>query len=98
MKTGLTREERKEHTYIESADLYIHETEGRDWLIEQGEKAGFVVTCAEAIDINPFAGTTSPEHWSITFYEKGKLDNWDAMIRRRDLAPIFVEYKAKFRK
>ena len=97
MKTSLTREERKAHTYISTAELPLHETEGRDWLVAQGEAMGFVVTCTNAIPIG-WNGQSGPEYWDITFYEKGNLDKDAAVARRIELNPIFREYKAKFRK
>lgn len=97
MKTSLTNEERKAHTYISTAELPLHETEGRDWLVARGEAMGFVVTCTNAIPIS-LSGRAGQEYWDITFYEKGNLDKEAAVNRRIELNPLFREYKAKFRR
>lgn len=91
----LTREERKTHTYIGNAEILKKHTDRRDWLVAQGEAAGFVVECSEAIPVS-LSGDCGPEIWSITYYQEGILDRWDTNLRRRDLNKIFAEYKKTF--
>lgn len=95
MKTDLSREERRQHTYIGTAEVRQERTDKRDWLIEQGEAAGFVVTCTEAIPIS-LSGAAGPDLWSITYYEKGILDKMQTQARKADLGKIFAEYRRKF--
>lgn len=95
MKTCLTREERKAHTYIGSAEILKKHTDRRDWLVAQAEAAGFVVECNEGFSIS-LSGDTSPELWCITIYEAGKLDRAATEARKADLRIIFAEYRRKF--
>ena len=95
MKTHLTKEERKQHTYIGNAETLQKHTDRRDWLIEHGEAAGFVVTCTEAIPIS-LSGAAGPDLWSIDFYQAGVLDATETRARKMDLSKIFSEYRKKF--
>lgn len=93
---SLTPEELKTHTFIGDAEMPLEHTDRRDWLIAQGEAAGFVVTCAEAIPIF-FSGATGRPHWSINFYQAGKLDRMERDNRKKDLGKIFNEFRAIYR-
>lgn len=95
MKTYLTKEERKQHTYIGNAEVLQRHTDRRDWLIAQGEAAGFVVTCTEAIPIS-LSGAAGPDLWSIDYYQAGLIDEAEKRARKMDLSKIFAEYRRKF--
>lgn len=81
----MTNEERKETTYIASAEIRMEHTERRDKLVNAAKAVGFIVECTEAIDIS-FSGYSGPEHWAITVYASGKLDQWDRREARTKLA------------
>lgn len=95
MKTHLTKEERELYTYIGTAEVYVEQTDRRDWLIAQGEAAGFVVTCTEAIPIS-FSGAAGRTYWDITFYQAGILDREETRLRKMELSKIFTEYRRQF--
>ena len=89
----MTHEEKKQNTYIASAELLKHKVAQRDWLVRKGEEAGFLVDCTEAIPIS-FSGNSGPEIWSITYYAKGALSREERNARREVVNGIFREYKA----
>ena len=81
----MTNEERKENTYIGSAEIRFENTERRDRLVKAAEAAGFLVDFTEAIGIS-FSGANTPVYWAITVYAKGRLAKEEQREARARLA------------
>lgn len=81
----MTNEERKQSTYVGSAEIRMENTARRDALINAAEKAGFKAHCTEAISIS-LSGRAGQEHWYIAIYAPGKLDREEEREARVKLA------------
>ena len=81
----MNAQERKQNTYIGSAEIRLENTARRDNLVNAAKAAGFIAEYAEAIGIS-FSGATTPSYWSITVYATGILNPVEKNEKRRALA------------
>lgn len=81
----MTREERKNYTYIGSAEIKLSNTTRRDALVEAAKKAGFIVECNEAFDLS-FSGASSDSYWAIRVSAPGRLVPAETKEAREKLA------------